>query len=328
MPLFSDFTPFGLLEFSSDPSEAEKIYGALRSGYRDPNTGHPSLDLSEGTYQEAKLYAWAMGMGDARMALRQVDAERLPETSYYNLKAHERRYKIVPEPDASVPDRRRALAARRKAARGARYEAVVDALETILGDAFIAFRPIRVSEAVATPADPSGGPGLFKRHEVPAKSIRIVGAAARITVPMIVAYENSNPREAAIHLLKGDELAVDPGHWDLAERVTVEEAFVEGDQRFFQTTFTRPHDANTYATTGNIPLWANTKRHVLIVATSAAARSPQTRARIHDQMQRMMRAPTTWEIVEPNVDGVTVGPFKLGQSPLGSVPVEAMNITV
>lgn len=667
MPLLSCFTICGQLEFSSAPSEAEKIYRSLRDGYRDPRTGQATIDTSVGTHQEAKLYGWAMAIAAARVTLRRAANELRPETSYAQLEAHEERFRMSPAATDTVPERRAALAAKQKAARGPRYEAVWEALGAIFGSDLVDFRPITTTEAEAYPSDPTVGPGIFRRHDAVAKSVRLLTAvsrterdaicdcypednqdsdwslgdayhafgqtfltheaatlsaarfylrkansptgtatvkiyahtgtfgtsgkatgaalatsdtldvsaltgtyalttfafsgANRITLaadtayvavvyyssgagadllevgyhfgadwhrgnaayyngatwtgnaayevcfyvdvdageetasyslrtqdgaatlgdpnaglstgvsqsftPSVaghlscgrwllkktgaptgnavcklyahsgtygttseplgtalatsgvldvttlttsyavkefvfddprallvpgrqyvlaleytnsaanvniridagtlstaahagnpatkgasvwtaataydccfavvvsgveteVVYENWSTVGAEERILPGDILCVDPGNWGLVERVCVASAREDGDERKFTAQFSRAHSADTFATDGPVPLWSNTKRHVLIVVLAAAAINPAKLAKVNDLLRRMMRGPTTWAIVQETTPGAgTVGPFVIGSttgSPLGAVPLEAITL--
>jgi hypothetical protein len=79
-----------------------------------------------------------------------------------------------------------------------------------------------------------------------------------------------------------------------------------------------------------MPLWTNSKRHVLIVVKASAAIDAAIVRRIDDLFRRMMRGPTTWAIVQPTTPGAaTTGPFAIGDtlgSPLGAVPVESITL--
>jgi hypothetical protein len=86
---------------------------------------------------------------------------------------------MTPGPDDTVADRRLALAARQKAARGPRYEAVAEALEAILGDDFVEYRPISVQESEAYPRRIAQSEGIFRRPDAVAKSVRLLTAVTR-----------------------------------------------------------------------------------------------------------------------------------------------------
>ncbi len=497
MPAFSSFTAFGFFEFSSEPSEHEKIYNALVLSYRDPRTGRPTIDTTVGTHKEAQLYGWAGSLAAARVHLRRAGNELRPETSYCSLEAFEAKYQISPGPNDSTAMRRAALAAKQKAARGPRFEAVWEALYAILGDALIDYRPIAITEAEAYPTTLADSPGIFRRADAVAKSVRTLTAAtprvaaadfysesnqstaftlqdnvgsdessaaqsfygngqtlhscvfylkktgaptgnavAKIyahtatfgstsiptgaalatsdpldvttltgsyalthfdfpeaqqidladgtaytvaveysagsvgnsiqvgadgsvpthegsassfytgvwfafgsrdlcfyvntRVPMTVSYENWNRNLAEQLVIPGDVLCVDPGNLGLVERVTVTAAAGEGDTRTLTAVFRKPHSVGVYATDGPVPLWSNSKRHVLVVVTAAAAVDTDLVRRVHELFRRIMRAPTTWAIVQPTTPGAgTVGPFTIGStagSPLGAVPVESITL--
>jgi len=494
MPLFSCFTGFGFLEFSSAPSECEKVYNALVNGYRDPRTGTMTIDVSPGTHKEAQVYAWACAIAAARVTLLRAGNELRPETSYELLTSHEEKFGMTPAPNDTVAQRRAALRAAQLGARGPRYEAVWEGLRAIYGDLLVAYRPISTGEAEAYPPNP-GEVGLFLRPDAVAKNVRILTAAtrsvgpifagptyaesnadnatslgdggiyfagqsfvgdgrrlARVRLPlsaidplngnlrvsvytavaatlgtddvpgellarsrptsaevvtvgsslvdfdfvgaesqvlleagkryvlvleaegigggevdwgadftapsavgnavlwngaewspdisiahcyriltgvsMKVRYENWNRSRVETRLVAGDVLVVDQGNWGLVEKVTVLSAGGEGSERWFEAGFRRPHSAGTHATTGPVPLWSNSKRHVLVVVSAAAAVDVTMTEKTNALFRRIMRSPTTWAIVQDNLDG-TVGPFRIGTmngSPLGAVPVESITL--
>lgn len=492
MPHFSAFTPLGLFEFSSDKSDAEKVYNAISASYRDPTTGKSTIDLSTGTHAEAKTYSKAVAIGNARQIWKGVAKELRPETSYALLESHERAFKVIPGPNESISERRATLNAYQKIAIGPVYGAVKNALLDILGADLVCYVPIELNKAVSYPRFPQFGPGVFKRSDLINKSVRLTapvtrpgnagvcdeyvvanqslttnlgvsgrtGAAQSFTgdgrrlaraafsiargtaasvgtivarvyaitgtfgstskptgtplatsLPVSVAdldvgtfevlelpfegkeritltagaryavaveYDNGSPSASSyitvgsdssapshagnaaylvdgvwtnaaedlvfrvrtgfaqwayyetwnatappVQIAKGDHLTVDPGNWGLAERVEVLDAEIDGDRRRFLATFDRPHGAGAYAGTGTLPLWLSTKRHVLVIVTATASIDPLKRAKVNALFRRMMRGPTTWDMVQPSSPGLqVVGPFELGVSPLGAVPVE------
>lgn len=516
MPKFSSFTGFGFLRFSSEPSEAEKIYKSMLGMYRDPHDGRATIDVAQGTYQEAKVFATSQAIAAAKVTVESAGAELSPETSYYTLEKHEEEFKIRPYADDTVVDRRAVLGAKQKLFNGPRYEAMVSLLESVLGeDNLSAYHPMTTNEDEAWPPasvtipttgvdTPKDGPGTFVRHDNVAKSIRLLGAVARCgarpftcdsysesnadgdsslgwstflavgqtftgdgrrlsyariygrksgsptgsayakiyaynttlglpatdlasSVPLAVsepldvsllstsnalrtfvfkgdqkitlasgttyvlsieyssssagasnnlrvgtdgsspghagklvetttggawtddtsrdtcfyvhsespynieiAYENSNKNEADVLVVPGDVLAVDVGNLGLAEKVKVLSARKDGTTRKFTANFYKPHSAGAFATTGPAPIWFNTKRHVLVVTPTAVALDPQVVRKVNASLDRALRGPTTWAIVQPTTPGAaTCGPFKIGTtlgSPLGAVPVEQVTV--
>lgn len=173
---FSEFAPFGMLDFSGDESEGEKIYKSMVAGFTDPRDGRQAIDMtpSPENYEEAKIYAIAMAIAAARVTLRRAHAQLRPETAYEQLAAHEDRYVVVPGANDTVVDRRAALVARERLSRGPRIDAVQTGLQAILGARFLAYRTITADEAALWPSSPGDGPGLFPRFDVPARRVRLL----------------------------------------------------------------------------------------------------------------------------------------------------------
>lgn len=330
---FSDFAPFGMLDFSDDESEGEKVYNALVAGLTDPRDGRTSIDLTPDpeNYEEGKIYAIAMAIAASNVTMRRAHAQLRGETSYELLTAHEDRYSIVPPPKATIGSRRATLAVREKLARGPRREAVEEALRAILGTAFVAYRPITTEEALSVPADPGAGPGLFPNAAIPARTVRILdpvtGTSGATPFVKTVSYENWNPLDPEVLLRVGDELSVQPESNALAEKVTISAVAGTGADRTFSASFMHAHDERCSATTGPMPLWDSTKRSVLIVVESVAALDVELVRQVDEFMMRASRAPTQWAIVQPSTPAAsTMGPFTLGASPLGAVPVGTLPI--
>lgn len=496
MPALSCFTGFGFLEFSSGPSECEKIYRSLVASYRDPKTGHPTIDTSIGTHKEAMIFGWANALAMVRVLLRRAAAELRPETAYTQLEAQEAKFGLVPRASDTIPMRQAALAAKQKAVRGPRLESVQEALDGVLGDDLVAYRPIAKSEAEQWPRTLEASPGIFRRPDAVAKTVRILDAIARPgettsaavanfyanaddivaigdaidavgqsfegdggeldavtfqvylagapTGPVVarvyddgggfgatsqpggsilaeslpieaadlpgapdevswlfghdnrpvlesgrryfvalyyaggsagnevnvgvdtlvlthpgnlatfngaawtpdalrdtyfklwtvkdsgleqeVSYENWNRSDVEDLVVKGDVLCIDPGNWGLVERVVVTDASGSGSERKFTARFRRQHSAGCFATDGPTPLWASTKRHVLVVASDEAAVDPELVSKVDERFRQLMRAPTAWDVVREEAPG-TLGPFTIGAtsgSPLGAVPLEEL----
>lgn len=245
MPKFSSFTGFGFLRFSSEPSEAEKIYKSMLGMYRDPADGRPTIDVTQGTYQEAKVFATSKALAAAHVTVQSAGNELKPETSYYLLEKHEKAYKVRPPANSSVVERRLVLGAKQKAARGPRFEALDEGLRAILGDDLTAIRVITTDENENWPATPGSGPGIFNRHDTIAKSIRFIDAVARKTNGTLICdqYRPGLP--------DGDWGILTPGMPSVAQSFTAIESTLEG-ARFYVKGGTSPSTvvAKLYAHSG------------------------------------------------------------------------------
>lgn len=327
MPLYSAFTSYGQLEYSSEPSDAEKIYDAARAGYIDPKTGTATIDLSEGTYHESKLYARALAIADAKATVRRSGNQENPLKAVEALPHHEAELRLPPRATATIDERRAAVAVRRRRSRGNRYEALYEGLSRILGAALIAIRPIGAHEGTTWPASPATGPGVFVRNDQPAKVVRLLDPVTTLGAPLTVAYENWDTTQPDIQLVKGDVLAVQPENLGLAEKVTIASVAGVGTARTLTATFSKGHDQDASASTGPVPIWWSTLGHMLVVVAHEAALDAELVAQVNEYLERTLKGGTTWSIVEPTTPGAsTIGPFTLGVSPLGAVPIESMPI--
>lgn len=306
MPLLSAFTPCGFLTLSSQPSHAETIYSALAN-----NLGG-NYNLAEGERMEAFCYATAMLFARVRYTLEHAGAQANPYYVTEMLADREREYGVVPGYNDNLETRRRNVAARRMIPRGARREAVVDALTTLLGDNFIYYRTTKPAELVNWPTSLGDQPMNLQVPTVPRKVIRLSTAiSVGLGAPQTVGYSVFWP--SGIEIQPGDVLTVEPEIVARAEMITVTSA----TSNTITATFNNAHEPNAFATTQPFPMWAGTQRANLIIVDSASAIDAETRRKVSELLQRILRAPSTWAIVEAT-SSTTTGPFTLNVSPLSA----------
>jgi hypothetical protein len=65
-----------------------------------------------------------------------------------------------------------------------------------------------------------------------------------------------------------------------------------------EATFNNPHSAGALASNMAYPYWLSTKRFNLVVLEATAAADPETRRKINELLDRMVRAVSTWAIVQ------------------------------
>lgn len=316
MPKFSAFTPFGMLKFSSAPSRGERIYRSMYAAKAG------AFNLATDSYQEAKVYAQAMGIARGRYALERAFNNQNPFKSIELLPSLEKNWSVIPSETDTLLDRQLNVAARMMLVRGAPREAITAGLQTILTTHFIALRTFLPGEVVTEQPAGTSGP-LFARHDLPFKLIRLTGAVAHLLAPTTVPYTNADPSAGRILVQKGDVFMVQPENTGLAEVVTVISATADD----LTATFTKAHDIDAYATTQNWVNWTSTQRIYLIVVDAAAAIDTETVRRVNDFMSKVSRGVSQWDIVEPTTPGaLTYGPFTLDVSPVGMVPLAQANI--
>ena len=319
MPLLSAFTPLGQLTLSSKPSHGERFYEMLTAslgGSTTPTGG--SYDLSQGTRAEATCYAQAMRMAHVRYLLEHAGKQIDPDCLDEMLADREHEYGIVPGPNDTPAKRRAAVKARKLLSRGARREAVEDALRTLLGAAFVAYRTTRPAEILNWPTSLGDQPQNLQLPTVPRKLVRITDPISiELGHPQAVDYTPVDPSTAT--LLVGDTVVVEPEILGITETVLVS-AVSAGS---FTATFNKPHSGGCLATTQPYPLWTGTQRASLILVSALLAIDPETRRKVDELMQRIARGVSTWCVVQ-DLGGGTAGPFILDVSPMDATPFDAI----
>lgn len=313
MPLFSAFTPFNMLKFSSAPSRGESIYRSMYSAKVQ------AFDLSQGTYQEGKVYGQSMGIARARYALERAQNQLDPFKCIELLPALEKDWAVVPLETDTLLDRQAAVAAKMILVRGARREAVEAGLRVILGTHYVSLRGVPSAEVLASTTSTQN----FSRPELPGKYIRLTSPVSITGIGYEVAYTTADSSAVPVSIVKGDMLTMSPENIGLKEVVTVSSARAG----FFTSTFGRAHDINSFATTDNYVDWMSTQRMLYVVVDDYAARSAELCRRVNDFMGRACSGVTEWHIIEPTApSAVTLGPFTLNISPLGAVPIGSLSL--
>lgn len=303
----SCFTPLGLLRLSGEKPVAQSLYEDIRA-----NLGG-QFDMTEGSRWDAKAFAMARGVARARNRLRQAALQRLPAHVSETMPIRENELGIIPGALATMSERRAEYAARFMLQSGGTKINIELALETLLGDGFVAYQPTTLADTVTW----SQSDGLDINYQLPGVSRKAVTLSTPISLPSVTAqwvdYEllgaplgvGEDP-----YVVAGDVLLVEPGRLGLMERLTVVDAETSPSPRF-QAVFTRSHDAGSLALSHPYPGESTTKRHALIIVTQAVAGDPEKRRQINELLRRLVRSTSTWDIVEQ--DPASLGETKLFQ---------------
>lgn len=318
MPLLSAFTPIGLLRLQSTPSEGQKVYDALVASLGKPGENYT---VTAGTREDAWCYATAIELGLAHLTLIHAGRQIDPSCVYEYLADREAEWQIVPEPDATLLERRAVLASRMLLPRGARRGAVVDALAKLLGADFIFYRTTKPSEIATWPVALGDQPMLLATPAVPFKLYQLAQPISfGLGSPQFVSYGTLRDALVQPPLRVGDTLVVNPEDIGRAETVTVT-GLMSGK---FQATFTNPHNPGSTLSTSPWPAWASTQRVDLVVTSATAAVDPTKRKQIGELLERILRGVSVWQVGAVTGGGPfggTAGPFKVGVSPIGATPL-------
>lgn len=284
MPLTSAFTPPGHFAFSSKPSHGESIYRTLRD-----NFGDVFLTDFDGL-QQARLYAQAMCLASAQYQLDRALNNRTPAKATELLAVLEHDYQVIPNPHATLEQRRAYLTAFQVIGRGNRREAMEFALRTLLGSDFIEYRTTQVADIVATPASP-GTVGVFAAPGAKKKVFELDAAVSIINTPLTVPVTTLAGTDFPTI---GETYCVEPNPRRNIEQITI----LDTDPHFgfITATFTKSHEPGTLAARPH-PWWISNQRLDTIVVSQFAATDPETRRKINEIMARITRGVSTWQII-------------------------------
>ena len=320
MPRFSAFTPFGILAFSSAPSELEVQYGILGAQLDQAFDTTPGEPASEDN--EAQKYATARHLARVRLALRRAGYQRDTSKARDLLPLREADFLVTPGPFDSLLQRQQRLTALRALPLGATASNLRSALAAALGAAFVGLRLVAPSErAVNLPAS------NFQPLGVEAKFLRLAQPVATPGVLQWVSYANLDPTDPTPVLLSaGDAVTVQGENGALAEvlvvaavRSTTLDAVAVNQ---IQVTPTNTHDIGATLTTMPFPRWVSTQSVLYVEVTPAAAVDPIVRGTVDSLLARLARGVTQWATVA--VAGGTIGPYVVGTSPLGTATVASV----
>lgn len=319
MPYWSAFTPYGQVAYSSRPSMTRQLFDALAKAYGR------QYSLKLGTHLGAKVYATARTLAAAALTVERGAHQREPLQAREMLPALERQYRISPSPTDSVDARRRFLAAKYMASRGATPSNVLLAMTLLLGTDLVAVVYPTVTPQVNGPPDPSaaGTFGNFTDSNVPMERYAFVDYVCTLGSAVEFRYA---PDRTDTRLKVGDVVVAQYENWALAEKVTITaareatttEALTDASPRA-TATFTKVKEVGASLWTGPRPFWNGTGRYALVVGTAAAAHDPETRRKVDEVLEILFTGVSTWAFVEQTgTSPRSTGPFLLGSSFLGS----------
>ncbi len=306
MPAFSAFTPFGALRFSSRPSHGEQIYREMVKSLGSGKNYSDDFD----SLAMARVYANAMVFGACKYSIERAGNQFRPSRALELLPALEAEYGVIPDPSATISERRSELAVAMRVARGAKRSNVEAVMTELFGADFVEYFTVPVADAETTTGSFTDF-GVYVKPGTP----RVV---FRLRHPI---FDLGSPITTTADLVAGTPRAfepntriiVDPGDYGRCEAVTLASSTYDTDLRrlTFTTTFARPHNTGRLIATGRHPNVATSKRHNVFVMTSEAVRDNRTRRRLDAAARRLLRGVSTWSTTDGS------GPFKVGVGRLG-----------
>lgn len=329
----SAWTPSGLLKSSGKEPAAKRLYATARKLLGDPRG---TMTDAAGSFADSASAAIAVMLAWVDEKVTRAGDQQFASGMYDLLRAQESEHRIVASPFATVADRKAVLAARRKLAEGAARAPTEEALRTLLGANYAGLHVVTPAERVMWPAALGDQPMALKVPEVERKLIRIVDAICiGLGASMVVDYTpvDPAPEDFSVHTLAiGDELVLEPEISGRAERITITGLglrFVAFgySQRTFTAVVNNAHEPNALATTMPWPMWTSTQREIVVVVKSAAVIDAELRRQIHELLERLEPAVTTWALVQENGTPGQAGPFTLDDPTLGLLDANPLGET-
>lgn len=323
MPKLSLFTPLGLLKMTSNPSPARVIYDAK---VRALGGNGPNFVIAKGSLLGGRLYAESIAEAMIDEKLKRAGDQDLPTRVVEQLPDREFEFGVVPPAGTTPQQRKLALAARMLLPGGASRNNVENALRTLLGSAFIAYRTITAAERVKYPTNLGDSPQNLKNPSIPRKLVRLTaGISTNLGVSQLAGYTVVSPAATSAEdpvLRPGDEIVVEPEVKGRTEVVTVTNTYLpefEGEGLLLRAVFNKAHEANAWCSTAPHPLWISTQRSCLVILREPDAYDPEIRRMTHDLLHRILRGISTWSIVGETAAN-QAGPFILNESPMNATP--------
>jgi hypothetical protein len=327
----SAFTSVGLLDLNSNEPLAKRLYGVIKAALGSafaPDT--PSLT-------DNFAYAFAMATARSATLLERAYGQMLPTEVYDLLAPREDEYGLIPAPNATITERRAALAARMLLPGGAGRLNVENTLEALLGATFVAYRTTKPTERAVWPPMLGAVSQNFALPTVARKLVQVVpaisiqlGSAQTVAYQPVVPVPDPTDPNALPVLTVGDALIVEPELPMRAERVVVTGLGTQAGPGgtvvpTFTATFLNAHESECWASTMPFPLWTSTQRASLVLLTSAAALDMETRRQTHELMDQLARGVSTWALVQQTGPS-QAGPFLLTKSPLNATPLGVVTV--
>ena len=322
MPRFSIFTPFGHLRFSRVPAIGKRLFDLGAEALGGGRPGTYAITRAENGRTFAWLYAWAMVLGTVYLLEERAGRQWNPARVTDLLELQERERGSIPQAGWTVDQRQAQLVRMRRLIQDVSANGLSGAMTELLGDAFLAYLPTAIADAVNWPSALGDSPMLLAEPTLPRRVATLLTPISTVGSSVIVNY---GEREPGIEwtLTAGDVVVIEPENPDRAERVTLADAFdSDGSGPYFlQLTPANPHGAGVSILRAPFPMWAGSKRHSLVILAEADAEDPEVRRLAQWLMERYARGTSTWDLAGANAGDLTAGPFTVGGGKLGVTPI-------
>ena len=330
---YSIYSLYGLAQYAGG-EVAKRLHVTALQLAGDGSTKF-GISTEPGSFLDDFAFSLAVMAAFAAQKLEQADQQRFARSTTDLLSDQENEWGIVPNPMLNVWKRRRVLAARKKAARGAARGPLETVLQALLGDNYVGIHAMRLNEIGMFPANMGDQPQSLQLPGIERKLIKILPPVSiNLGTPQWVAYQPVDPLpHGSLHTLRiGDAVVAQPETLGITETVVVTDLSTDatvGSPTFgsptFQATFNGVHDPNVDGAVMPYGVWMSTQRSIIVVVRALAAIDPETRRQVHEQLVRTMPTVSTWSIVQ-QTGFMQAGPFILDLSPLSATPFGVVSV--
>lgn len=314
------FAPKGLYKNEAGKPLAEAIHETALKLFAKYDRSGGSFETEPGSLVDLVSFMLAIAFARIAATRDKLNGERFALGAYYLLRQLEQEHGLQPSAEDTLRARRLALADAKRAPRGSAGPELEQQLRDLLGDAYIGTHVASGAEIVAWPEELGDQPQLLLPPEVDRKVVILATAISTdLGASQVVQYLAVDPIAATstTHTLQvGDQLVVEPEIVGRTEVVTVEALSASSDGIYLTATFNQAHEPGCVAAQMPFPAWASSVRHLLVALTEEAASDAETRRKVNQKLRKILTGVTTWDLC-PSADGLTMGPWTIGDALLG-----------
>lgn len=327
----SAFTAFGVFEFKAGKPIEVEFYEAILEALGGGN----GLSVKEGSFNECFAFMAARLIG---LAARKVErgAEQMFAKKVYDLLAqHEAEHKIIPSPMSTIPQRKRALLAKKKARQGSRPAALGEQLRALLGSEFVGLHVATPDERQVWPAELGDQPMLLAPADMDRKlATNILPISINLGSTHILPYTpiDPTPLDGSGIFREGDWLIIEPEIIGRCERLQVEATgttTIDGnDYNTISLSPSNAHEPGCTLASLPYPMWMGTQREMAVIVKPSVIQSQAKLRQLHNLLDQVLTGVSTWAVVQESADGsMEAGPLTLDDPLLGLLDANALDVT-
>jgi hypothetical protein len=303
---FSAFAPFGALQFKAGQPIERSFYDAIIRALGEGS----GLSVEPGSFTDCFAFMAARLIGFAARKLDRGADQMFAQKVYDLLAVHEAEHKIVPSPTATIPQRKRALLAKKQGRQGSRPAALGEQLRTLLGADFVGLHIIEPSERAVWPADLNDQPMLLAPADMDRKiATNILPISVNLGSPHVLPYISIDPalEDGSGIFRVGDKVILEPEILGRCERLVVNDVGTTTiNNTTYNTITVTPNNAHEpLCTIASIPypLWMSTQREMVIVVKPSVVQSTSKMRQIHNLLDQSVTGVSTWAVVQESPAG-------------------------